>query len=92
MRRPGKRFSTRCEGDITCGHVVAARPGDDGGKINLSGKYSDMRASRELLDCLERRGETVEAALIRQRVELIAARADVPVPVSCFRAWGGGRD
>ena len=51
-----------------------------------------MRASRELLDCLERRGETAEAALIRQRVELAAARADVPVSVSCFRAWGGGRD
>ena len=45
-----------------------------------------MRASRELLDCLERRGETAEAALIRQRVELAAARANVPVSVSCFRA------
>ncbi|MEJ0020448.1 MAG: hypothetical protein WDN25_28645 [Acetobacteraceae bacterium] len=45
-------------------------------------------ALRGLLDCLERRGETVEAALIRQRVEIAAARADVPVAVSCFCARG----
>ena len=43
-------------------------------------------ALRGLLDCLERRGETAEAALIRQRVEIAAARADVPVAVSCFCA------
>jgi tetratricopeptide (TPR) repeat protein len=43
-------------------------------------------ALRGLLDCLERRGETVEATLIRQRVEIAAARADVPVAVSCFCA------
>jgi tetratricopeptide (TPR) repeat protein len=43
-------------------------------------------ALRGLLDCLERRGETAEAALIRQRVGFAAARADVPVPVSCFCA------
>jgi hypothetical protein len=46
-------------------------------------------ALRGLLDCLERRGEIVEAALIRQRVEFAAARADVPVLVSrfCAGAW-----
>lgn len=43
---------------------------------------------RGLLDCLERRGETVEAKLIRQRVELATARADLPVQVSCFCARG----
>jgi tetratricopeptide (TPR) repeat protein len=43
---------------------------------------------RGLLDCLDRRGETVEARLIRQRVELTAARADLPVQVSCFCARG----
>ncbi|MGE3904413.1 MAG: tetratricopeptide repeat protein [Reyranellaceae bacterium] len=43
---------------------------------------------RGLLDCLERRGEMVEARLIRQRVELAAARADMPVDVSCFCAAG----
>jgi hypothetical protein len=43
---------------------------------------------RGLLDCLDRRGETVEARLIRQRVELATARADLPVQVSCFCARG----
>jgi tetratricopeptide (TPR) repeat protein len=43
-------------------------------------------ALRGLLDCLERRGDTVEAALIRQRLEFASARADVPVEVSCFCA------
>ena len=45
-------------------------------------------ALRGLLDCLERRGETVEAELIRQRVVFAAARADGPVEVSCFCAGG----
>jgi len=45
-------------------------------------------ALRGLLDCLERRGENAEAALIRQRVTFAAARADVPVEVSCFCASG----
>ncbi|HTI83711.1 MAG TPA: hypothetical protein VL614_24935 [Acetobacteraceae bacterium] len=45
-------------------------------------------ALRGLLDCLDRRGETVEAALIRQRVTFATARADVPVAVSCFCARG----
>ncbi|HEX4366619.1 MAG TPA: tetratricopeptide repeat protein [Rhodopila sp.] len=45
-------------------------------------------ALRGLLDCLERRGETVEAPLIRQRMEIAAARADLPVEVSCFCARG----
>ncbi len=48
----------------------------------------NLWALRGLLDCLERRGETAEAALIRQRVEFAAARADVPVSVSCFCARG----
>jgi hypothetical protein len=43
---------------------------------------------RGLLDCLERRAETAEATLIRQRVELAAARADLVVSVSCFCARG----
>ena len=50
----------------------------------------NLWALRGLLDCLERRGETAEAALIRQRVEFAAARADLPVSVSCFCARGDG--
>ena len=48
----------------------------------------NLWAMRGLLDCLERRGEKAEAALIRQRVEFAAARADLPVSVSCFCARG----
>ena len=48
----------------------------------------NLWALRGLLDCLDRRGETAEAALIRQRVDFAAARADLPVLVSCFCARG----
>jgi tetratricopeptide (TPR) repeat protein len=48
----------------------------------------NLWALRGLLGCLERRGETAEAALIRQRLAFAAARADVPVSVSCFCAAG----
>jgi tetratricopeptide (TPR) repeat protein len=37
-----------------------------------------------LHECLTKRGETVEAALIKQRLELASARADVPIEASCF--------
>ena len=50
----------------------------------------NLWALRGLLDCLERRGDMAEAALIRQRVEFGAARADVLVEVSCFCARGAG--
>jgi hypothetical protein len=39
-----------------------------------------------LVDCLERRGAHAEAAPIRQRAEIAAARADEPVSVSCYCA------
>ena len=48
----------------------------------------NLWALRGLLDCLERRGETEEAALIRQRLRFADARADQPVAVSCFCARG----
>ncbi len=61
--------------------------------LGLAGKLpraqihpDNLWSLRGLLDCLERRGETVEAKIIRQRVELLAARADVAVSVSCFCA------
>jgi tetratricopeptide (TPR) repeat protein len=43
-------------------------------------------ALRGLVDCLERRGAHAEAAPIRQRAEIAAARADEPVSVSCYCA------
>ena len=48
----------------------------------------NLWAMRGLLDCLDRRGEVAEARLLRQRVDLGAARADLPVAVSCFCARG----
>jgi tetratricopeptide (TPR) repeat protein len=48
----------------------------------------NLWALRGLLNCLERRGETAEARLIRQRLDLAAARADVDVSVSCICARG----
>jgi tetratricopeptide (TPR) repeat protein len=60
-----------------------------GGSLPRAQIHPDnLWALRGLLDCLERRGETAEAGLIRQRVEFAAARADLPVAVSCFCARG----
>ena len=46
----------------------------------------NLWALRGLLSCLEQRGEAVEARLIRQRLDVAAARADIDVSVSCFCA------
>ena len=48
----------------------------------------NLWALRGLLDCLDRRGETAEAPLIRQRLQYAIARADTDVSVSCFCARG----
>jgi tetratricopeptide (TPR) repeat protein len=37
-----------------------------------------------LHECLTRRGEKIEAALIKQRLDLALARSEVPVKASCF--------
>ncbi len=37
-----------------------------------------------LHECLVRRGETALAALIKQRLDLASARADVPIKASCY--------
>jgi tetratricopeptide (TPR) repeat protein len=60
-----------------------------GGSLPRAQIHPDnLWALRGLLDCLDRRGETAEARQIRQRVEFAAARADLPVSVSCFCARG----
>lgn len=46
----------------------------------------NLWALRGLVECLQRRGEVAEAALLRQRVDFAAARADQTVSVSCFCA------
>lgn len=48
----------------------------------------NLWALRGLLTCLDRRGETTESPLIRQRLDFAAARADLDVNVSCFCARG----
>ena len=60
-----------------------------GGSLPRAQIHPDnLWALRGLLDCLQRRGETAEAALVQQRVDFAAARADQPVSVSCFCATG----
>jgi hypothetical protein len=60
-----------------------------GGSLPRAQIHPDnLWALRGLLECLERRGERAEAALIRQRLGFAAARADLPVATSCFCAIG----
>jgi tetratricopeptide (TPR) repeat protein len=60
-----------------------------GGSLPRAQIHPDnLWALRGLLDCLQRRGETAEPALIRQRVDFATARAVLPVSVSCFCASG----
>ena len=58
-----------------------------GGRLPRAQVHPDnVWALRGLLDCLVARGETVEAAVIRQKLDFAAARADMAVMVSCFCA------
>ena len=60
-----------------------------GGRLPRAQVHPDnVWALRGLLDCLVARGETVEAAVIRQKLDFAAARADMAVMVSCFCATG----
>ncbi|MEQ9643304.1 MAG: tetratricopeptide repeat protein [Alphaproteobacteria bacterium] len=58
-----------------------------GGTLSRATIHPDnVWALRGLHDCLARKGESAEARLIKQRLDLAAARADVPVAASCFCA------
>ncbi len=62
-----------------------------GGNLTRAQVHPDnIWALRGLMDCLKARGAdaTVEALLIRQRLDLAQARSDLPVEVSCFCARG----
>ena len=59
--------------------------------LGLDGKLSracqhleNVWSLHGLHECLARRGETVEAPLIKQRLDLALARTEVPVRASCF--------
>ncbi|WP_209424859.1 tetratricopeptide repeat protein [Pararhodobacter sp. SW119] len=60
-----------------------------GGTLTRAQIHPDnLWSLRGLVACLTRRGETgtAEARLLRQRLDLAAARSDLPVEVSCFCA------
>jgi tetratricopeptide (TPR) repeat protein len=59
--------------------------------LGLDGKLSracqhpyNLWSLHGLHECLVRRGEKVESALIKQRLDLAQARAEVPIRASCF--------
>ena len=59
--------------------------------LGLDGKLSracqhpgNVWSLHGLHECLVARGETVEAAIIRQQLDMATARADVPIRASCF--------
>jgi tetratricopeptide (TPR) repeat protein len=55
------------------------------GKLSRACQHPDnLWSLHGLHECLVRRGEKVEAALIRQRLDLAVARAEVPIKASCF--------
>jgi tetratricopeptide (TPR) repeat protein len=55
------------------------------GKLSRACQHPDnLWSLHGLHECLMRRGEKVEAALIKQRLDLAAARAEIPVKASCF--------
>jgi len=55
------------------------------GKLSRACQHPDnLWSLHGLHECLTRRGEKVEAALIGQRLDLALARSDVPVKASCF--------
>ncbi|MGF1501441.1 MAG: hypothetical protein ACFBSD_06460 [Paracoccaceae bacterium] len=58
-----------------------------GGRLPRAVVHPDnVWSLRGLYDCLTRRGETAEARLIKQRLDLAEARADSGIRVSCFCA------
>jgi len=53
--------------------------------LNRASQHPDnVWALHGLHECLMARGESVEASLIKQRLDLANARADVPIRASCF--------
>lgn len=55
------------------------------GKLSRACQHPDnLWSLHGLYECLTRRGEKVESALIKQRLDLALARAEVPIKASCF--------
>jgi tetratricopeptide (TPR) repeat protein len=55
------------------------------GKLSRACQHPDnLWSLHGLHECLMRRGEKLESALIKQRLDLAMARAEVPIKASCF--------
>jgi tetratricopeptide (TPR) repeat protein len=55
------------------------------GKLSRACQHPDnLWSLHGLHECLTRRGEKIEAALIGQRLDLAVARAEIPIKASCF--------
>src|SRR5262249_22193701 len=55
------------------------------GKLSRACQHPDnLWSLHGLHECLTRRGERIEATLIKQRLDLALARSEVPVKASCF--------
>ncbi|MFV0296432.1 MAG: tetratricopeptide repeat protein [Hyphomicrobiaceae bacterium] len=55
------------------------------GKLSRACQHPDnLWSLHGLHECLTRRGDTVEAPLIKQRLDLAVARAEMPIKASCF--------
>ena len=64
--------------------VYRADLGYDGQLSRACQHPENVWALHGLHECLVRRGATEEAARVKQRLDLAAARADVPIKASCF--------
>lgn len=60
------------------------------GKLSRACQHPDnLWSLHGLYECLVRRGEKIEAALIQQRFDLVAARAEIPIGILLLSAGGG---
>ncbi len=64
--------------------VYRADLGLDGALSRACQHPDNLWSLHGLHECLSRRGETVELPLVRQRLDLALARAEVPIKASCF--------
>jgi tetratricopeptide (TPR) repeat protein len=64
--------------------VYRADLGLDGALSRACQHPDNLWSLHGLHECLVRRGERIESALIKQRLDLAVARAEVPIKASCF--------
>ena len=64
--------------------VYRADLGLDGTLSRAWQHIDNVWALHGLYECLARRGEKVEAPLIKQKLDIALARAEVPIKASCF--------